>query len=80
MNTEKFEQLSGQMAGLDIEFQDLTGLDSLFNPMSIFNSFSPAWLEENSLTMLQGMERSYGRRAREIVTEFNDLLRLSWNV
>lgn len=76
----KFEQLSGQMAALDLEFQDITGLPSLFNPFSVFNQFSPTWLKEQGLTMIQGLERSYGRRAREIVTEFNDLLRVTWNV
>lgn len=80
MDVVKFEQLSGQMAALDLEFQDLTGLPSLFNPLSVFNQFSPSWLQEQSLTMIQGLERSYGRRAREIVTEFNDLLRVTWNV
>lgn len=80
MDAAKFEQLSGQMASLDLEFQSLTGLPSLFNPFSVFNHFSPTWLQEQSLTMIQGLERSYGRRAREIVTEFNDLLRVTWNV
>ncbi len=80
MDVVKFGQLSGQMASLDLEFQSLTNLPSLFNPISVFNHFSASWLNDQSLTMIQGLERSYGRRAREIVTEFNDLLRVTWNV
>lgn len=80
MDAAKFEQLSGHMAALDLEFQALTNLPSLFNPISVFNQFSTSWLHDQSLTMIQGLERSYGRRAREIVTEFNDLLRVTWNV
>jgi len=80
VDVDKFNEISAQMAHLDLDFQDLTGLGSLFNPFSIYSQFSPAWLKDNGLTLLQGIERSHGRRAREIVTEFNDLLRLSWNV
>lgn len=80
VDVDKFTEISTRMAELDLEFQDSLGLGSLFNPFSIFNHFSPAWLVDNGLTLMQGLERSHGRRAREIVTEFNDLLRLSWHV
>jgi len=79
MNVQKFTEISAKMAQLDLEFQEITNLSSLFDPFSVFNGMGKEWLE-NSLSLLDGIGKAYGARARDVVKEFNDLLRLSWNV
>lgn len=79
MNTDKFAQISAQMAELDLEFQELCNVGTLFDPRSIFNEIRKKFTSDHCESILSELEREYGRRSREIVTEFNDLLRLSWN-